>query len=104
MSLSHCEIKRARHGDQLEVLVNKFTEIENSTKKFCTTNLRERSSEIVELSQLSSLQAFQRVVVEVKVIHVDDAMAVSGGKKKQDIRVGDASGAARVTVWEGEIG
>ena len=101
--MSHCEVKRARHGEQLEVLVNKFTEFERSSKKFAVSK-GTKSSDAVELSRLETLAAFQRVLVEGKVVGVDDAVEVSGGKKKQDIVVGDASGTARVTVWETEIG
>ena len=41
--------------------------------------------------------------MEVKALHEEEAMEVSGGKKnKQDISVGDSSGTARLTVWESE--
>lgn len=40
----------------------------------------------------------------MKVVDVDSVMEVSGGKKKQDVLVGDSTGVARVTVWESEIG
>ena len=102
VSLSHCEVKCARYGEQLEVLVNKFTDFERSGKKFPVTKDK-KCGDAVELSRLQTLAAFQRVVVKVKVVQVDEAMEVSQGKK-QDIVVGDASGTARLTVWETEIG
>lgn len=58
---------------------------------------------LIMLKQLEELVAFQRVMVEVKALHEEEAMEVSGGKKnKQDISVGDSSGTARLTVWESE--
>ena len=44
------------------------------------------------------------MTVEVKAVRVDDCMEVAGGKRKQDILVGDASGSMRQTVWEAEVG
>ena len=40
----------------------------------------------------------------MKVVDVDAVMEVSDGKQKQDVLVGDSTGAAGVTVWESEIG
>ena len=34
MMLSHCQVKRARQGDELEVLVTKFTQVDKSQKSF----------------------------------------------------------------------
>ena len=82
VSLSYCEIKHARQGDQLEVLVNKFTEIEKRTKEFNVTKLDKKCDEVVELCQLQCLAAFQCVVVEVKVVHINDATEVSGGEEE----------------------
>ena len=40
----------------------------------------------------------------MKALRVDDPIQVTGGKKKQDIIVGDSTGTARLTLWENEIG
>ena len=59
---------------------------------------------LIKLEEVQCLVPFQRVSCEVKVVDVDSVMEVSGGKKKQDVLVGDSTGVARVTVWESEIG
>ena len=41
---------------------------------------------------MQTLASFQRVVVEAKVVRVDDSMEVTGGKVKQDILIGDELG------------
>ena len=59
---------------------NKFTEFEKSSKKFAVTKDK-KCGDVVELGRLQTLAAFPRVLVEVKVVQVDDAVEVSGGKK-----------------------
>ena len=103
ITLSNCEIKRSRRGNELEILVNKRTEIAESEKVFKVegeTNAGKKSC----LKELLGLSLFQRVTIEVKVVRVEKALEVNGGKKKQDILVGDETGTVRVTVWEEEIG
>ena len=43
------------------------------------------------------------VTDEVKAVCVGDRMEVSGGKKKQDLVVADATGCCRVTIREEEL-
>lgn len=52
--LLHCEVKQAQMGEQLEVLVNKFTEIEQSSKQFDVCK-NTNCGEFVELGQLHRL-------------------------------------------------
>ena len=49
------------------------------------------------LKEMEELIVFQRVTVEVKALHVEEA---TRGYKKQDITVEDSSEMARLTVWE----
>ena len=39
----------------------------------------------IKLEDLQQLVSFQRITCEVKVIAIDHAMEVAGGKKKQDL-------------------
>ena len=55
------------------------------------------------LEQLPQLKTFQRVSVAVKVLQIEEPIEVNGGKRKQDILVGDSSATTRFTVWEDEI-
>ena len=103
--MSNCEVKRSRRGDQLEILLSKHTEVEKSAKVFDVDSACVKAGgKVIMLKQLEQLVAFQRVTVEVKALHVEEVMEVSGGKKKQDVTVGDSSGTARLTVWESEVG
>ena len=74
-------------------------EVDSIRKSSCGT-----SGKLIELKEVQGLVPFQRVSCEVKVVNVDAVMEVSGGKKKQDVLVGDSTGTVRVTVWESEIG
>lgn len=100
--LSNCEVKPGRHQDQLEVMVNKLTGVEKSETKFDVQ--KKKYGDIITLDKLQTLASFQRVVVEAKVVRVDDSMEVTGGKVKQDILIGDSTGTGRLTVWEEEVG
>ncbi len=107
ISLSACEVKKARQGDRLEILVGKGTHVEVSDKVFDVGDVADaKLGKKIRLDQLSTTVQFQRVTVAVKAIHVKEPMeiAAAGGKKKQDIVVADKSATGRVTVWENEIG
>ena len=103
--MSNCEVKRSRKGEELEILVTKHTEVEKSEKVFDVESKFGKAGEkVITLKELHDLLPFQRVTVEVKAVRVEEPTEVSGGKKKQDVLVGDSTGTARFTVWEGEIG
>ena len=57
------------------------------------------STETTTLDQLPELQLFRKVMVYVKAILVNDPVQLND-KLKQDIIVADATGTARLTVWE----
>ncbi len=103
--LSKCEVKRARQGDQMEVCVGKYMEVEKSEKVFDVGNVADKKKgKAIVLSGLGQLSQFQRVSAAVKAIRVDEVVEVAGGKKKQDVIIADRTGKARLTVWEKEIG
>ena len=43
------------------------------------------------LGELSSIENFCEVIVEVKIILKTEPMSVSGGKEKQDVEIGDCT-------------
>ena len=45
-----------------------------------------------------------KVSVAAKVIGVEKPVKVSGGITKQEVTIADASSAARLTMWEGDVG
>ena len=100
VAIKECEVKRVRKGEQLAIMVIKRTEVEKS-EMFAVESTDQK---VTVLGELNKLVTYQRVSVEVKALHVEDVMEVSGGKRKQDIISGDSSGCTRLTVWEGEIG
>ena len=104
VAIKDCEVKCARKGEQLEIMVTKRTEVEKSEKMFTVESTDQKATKVTTLGELNKLVTYQRVSVEVKALHVEDVMKVSGGKRKQDIIIGDSSGCTRLTVWEGEIG
>ncbi len=69
--------------------------------------MRESECKVVQLSELDTLAVKQNVTVSVKVVSVTagETLKTKGGeKKKQDCRVGDASGSCRVVLWATEVG
>ena len=73
------------------------------TKFYVLTLVCTPSNEIT-LDQLQGLQAYQRLNVNVKVVRDSEgvSMEVKKGLRKQD--VGDATGSAKLTLWEHDIG
>ena len=88
--------------------MTRHTEVEKSGEHIDVDSVKRGScgagGKLIKLEEVQCLVPFQRVSCEVKVVDVDSVMEVSGGKKKQDVLVGDSTGVARVTVWESEIG
>ena len=62
------------------------------------------TSNEITLNQLKDLNSYQRVVATVKVESAQEVKEVKNGLRKQDYIVGDATGAATVTMWENNIG
>ena len=56
------------------------------------------------LGQLQSINAYERVTVDIKVLKCKDQIQVFGGKTKQDIIVADHRSTAKLTLWEEHIG
>lgn len=101
----NCEVKPSRKGNQLEVLLTKYTEISSCQKTFDITKISAtKFGKDISLSELKDLATFTRVSLAVKAVTTERVTEVPGGKKKQDIVIADSTGTARFTVWEGEIG
>ena len=79
----------------MEILLTKQTEFE---KVFDVGNMSGKP-EVTKLNELSKLVVFQRMTVEVKALRLEEVMEVAGGKKKQDIVIGDSYGIGRLTIW-----
>ena len=102
VALENCEVKPARQGEGYEVMLKTSTQ---SPKKLDVVSLMAditTASKTVTLSSLESLDVFQKVTVNIKVVELKDETQV-GGRVKRDVFVADESGTARVSVWEGNV-
>ena len=85
------------------MLIKASTTIQKSPTKFAKVDLTKVSNSI-QLHQLKDTDNFQRVSTTIKVLHLEDPITVSGNKCKQDVTIADATGTARLTLWEDDIG
>ncbi len=94
VELANCEVKSSRFGDGYELMLKSGTGIAQSPKKLDVSALmQEMAPAAIELGQVPTVELFQKVTVNVKVLGVKDVETV-GDKRKQDIIVGDSSGTA----------
>ena len=97
VTLSHCEVKRSRIGQNMEILLNSTTQIQQAE---VTINTELNVPQDIDISNIYKTVDFQKVSCTAKVLNTDEPVQVSGGKTKQDITISDSSGCIRLTVWE----
>ena len=106
VELRNCEVKRSRYGEGYELMLKSGSTIKESPKKIDVSMLiadNEKSNNEITLEQLPEMALFQKVIVTVKAIKVNDTVQLSE-KMKQDIIVADQTATARVTLWEDNVG
>ena len=81
VKLEDCEVRHARRGQNMEILLKGSTKIGTSPKKFDYSNIP-IDDEITLLSDIESKGVFDRVSVRVKVSKVTDPAEVPTGKNK----------------------
>ena len=94
VALENCQVKPARQGEGYEVMLKTSTIIKESPKKLDVASLMAdiaTASITVTLSSLESLDVFQKVTVNIKVVELKDETQV-GGRVKRDVSVADESG------------
>jgi len=87
------------------VMLKTSTLIKQSPKKLDVASLMAdiaTASKTVTLLSIQSLDDFQKVTVNNKVVELKDETQV-GGRVKWDVFVADESGVAQVSVWEGKV-
>ena len=94
--LDSCEIKKARQGDSLEIIVKKGTEILKSQKSFQII----RDKPVLSLKKVKELPEYQRVAVQAKVMHANEIIELRSGGKVQEVTIADAT----LNVWEEHLG
>ena len=106
VTVKNCEVKSSRQGeDQMEVILKTSTEITASPRDldasvFTTFELQ---ASVISLSKIGSLDNYEKVIADVKVLTMMEPINVSGGKGKRDATVGDQTGTARVTLWQEHV-
>ena len=96
VALENCEVKPARQGEGYEVMLKSSTVIKQSPKKLDVASLMAditTASKTVTLLSLESLDVFEKVTVNIKVVELKDETQV-GGRVKRDVSVADGSGMA----------
>lgn len=106
VALHNCEVKPARQSEELQIVMRSSTRVQASPKKFdidCKDVSRNIADQI-SLSGLDDKNTFDRVSLAAKVLNVEEPSKVSGDLTKQDITIADRTAAARMTLWEADIG
>ena len=104
VTIENCQVKKSRQSDELEVLLRSASRLQSSPKKFNIGDITKLTTSEITLRDLSTRNTFNKVSVPAKVIRVDDPVKVSGNLTKQDIVVADSTSAAKLTVWEANVG
>ena len=86
-----------------QVFISKSTEFKISNKEF-KIEKEKVDGKTICLNEIERLDNFQLVTCNVKVLSVGDPTDVKGGYRIQEIKIEDATGTNKLTVWEGEIG
>ena len=103
INLRNCQIKEAREGTKMEVMLKTTTEIIESEKGIDPSSFTFddiNTAVFITLSQLSTMHNFQRVSVKITVLDTTTPCYVTGQKKKQDVIIADATANAKLTLWE----
>ena len=80
VKIDDCEVRQARRGQMMEIVLKGCTKIVMSPKKFDFANILV-DEDITPLSNIESKGVYDRVSVHVKVSKVKDPTEVPTGKK-----------------------
>ena len=97
--VENCEVKKARYGDSMEVVLKQATAVQCSPREMSASN----SANVVALNDLSSLPDYNLVTVVIKVLKVYQKVEVKPGLIKQDITIANAEGIAKLTLWQKDV-
>ena len=102
VQLNDCQIKPARRGHDMEVLL---TTIHGSPKKISVPSIEfeDNTPVTIQLQQLQQKTIYDTVTVNVKVISILEPELVPPGKRKQHITISDSSSTATLILWEEHI-
>ena len=101
MIIEKCEVKQARKGDKLEVMLGKQSEINECDEKFIVSQAEDKISPLTELHDLAE---YTRVNARIKVLDVATPQTMQGGKTTQNVMIADETGYIKLTLWEEHVG
>ena len=101
VALVNCEVKQGKYSSNMELHMRKTTDVLKSPVKVdITSNL---PPDLITLDELPALDNFQTVSVSIKVLTVTEEEEVKKGLVKQDCYIADATGTAKLTLWENNV-
>jgi hypothetical protein len=101
--LKNCDIQLNEYSKNLEVVIKGYTKITNSPKKFDVEDPATIGTTTISLNELDGMEEFAKVNIHAKVIELSTPQIVNGGKRKQEVVLGDDTGTATLTLWETDI-
>lgn len=104
VALLNCEVKKGLQSEELEVILKSASRVEVSPKKFEAVDTSKIDNSDITLDALEKRNTFDTVSVDVKVLYVGEPVMVSGGIKKQDVTVADFTTAAKICLWQSDVG
>ena len=72
LMISNCVIKPSQRGDQLEVRMTKYTDINKSDRALSVDLEGTTKEKVICLDELKDLPVYQQIQVEAKVLALDD--------------------------------
>lgn len=103
VKIENCQIARSKYFDGFEVIVGSATTVTASSRKFSALDLTSSGRCMVSLKSLSDIDDYSLVDVTVKVINKESPLEVKSDLVKRDIIIADATGDARLTLWQDDI-
>ena len=105
--LSNCCIKHTRYGNQLEIIVGDRTDISKSALTFevnSISDVAEPESKAINLGELQNQPPYQKIVTSAKILEIDEVVTLEDGRKVQNALMSDATGRAKISLWQDSIG
>lgn len=80
--LANCAAQKMRDGRKFELMMRDKTEVKPMDEKQFAVESSGPAGKLAKLDKTETMQEYERLTVIVKIVHVDEAMEVSGGRKK----------------------
>lgn len=102
--LRNCDIQLNKYSNNLEVVIKGYTQVNESQQEFAIDDPTMIGTTNITLSQLNTMNEYDKVNVEARVVNIKHPLTVgTAGKKKQDITIADKTATATLTLWEKDI-